>query len=382
MKEKKKGKVALLTMFNVPNYGSFMQAFATIKVINDLGYECDVIDYKFPNAWHINKSNKGLGKIKRYLRPIAMAFGWRPRNYKDAKYLKSIYPKYFNLTSSFTKLKDLESYDWSGYEVIILGSDQVWNPGHMKGDKAFLLSFVPDNIPIISISSSFGCKNIEACHRENYYKYLNRFKSISVREEEGIEVLEQLKINVPSRVLIDPTLLLPRYVWLSKFPYEKEEGDYILIYYLAYSFKESPEEYIISLIKQFNRDSKKKVIILGVKPQGILNLVKNSTYIESPTVNHFLNLIANSKLVITTSFHGTAFALNFQKPMISVIPSNKEDSRQRSLLKMFGLERLSVSTNEPIDLIDPYYDSTIIESKLDKVRKEYKKWIQNAIINC
>lgn len=65
MKNKALKKVGVVTMHKVINYGSFLQAYATQFIIEKLGYECEIIDYEFPNKWHFEKGVIGTSGVKK-----------------------------------------------------------------------------------------------------------------------------------------------------------------------------------------------------------------------------------------------------------------------------------------------------------------------------
>jgi predicted NBD/HSP70 family sugar kinase len=57
---------------------------------------------------------------------------------------------------------------------------------------------------------------------------------------------------------------------------------------------------------------------------------------DNSSIAEFIQLFNNASMVITTSFHGTAFALNFGVPLVSIVPDNGGDDRQITLLKNCG----------------------------------------------
>jgi len=84
---------------------------------------------------------------------------------------------------------------------------------------------------------------------------------------------------------------------------------------------------------------------------------------------------ANADLVITSSFHGTAFALNCGRPLISVIPNDSGDDRQSSLLKSVGANKSIVRIKTNLETINPHYDVEKMSNKLDEFRREALRWI-------
>ena len=49
-------------MHKVVNYGSALQAWATQEVIRRLGYDVLIIDYVYPNAFHIKDKKRNIAR--------------------------------------------------------------------------------------------------------------------------------------------------------------------------------------------------------------------------------------------------------------------------------------------------------------------------------
>lgn len=364
-------KIGLTTIYSVPNYGSVLQAFATQEILKKLNYECHIINYKYPNEWHYRQgAYKPTLKFK-----IAQLLGLSYHHRKQ-KRLKNFIKKFFNLTREYSSLEDLKSENWNDYYIIAVGSDQVWNAKYLKGDSVFMLSYLPDNIKRISIASSFALKSIPNEYQKKYKYFLSKFNAISVREPNGIKIInDELSINKNIQVLLDPTLLLSKDDWLNLIPRSKfkKSDKYILFYMLDYAF--NPKPYIFEVLSFFTKKLGYKVIALegyqkiDVK-YGIDMLNKTDA-----TIYEFIDLFANADLVITSSFHGTAFGVNFGKPTISIIPSDKGDDRQSGLLSSINLKQCIIPIGTDIEKITPFYDSYIEQKDLENRRKESLEWI-------
>lgn len=97
----------------------------------------------------------------------------------------------------------------------------------------------------------------------------------------------------------------------------------------------------------------------------------------------FLALIRDAEMVITTSFHGTAFAVNYGKPVFTVVQDRLSgDSRQVSLMHNLGLEDQILSINDPMPLIDRFsYDVISAQERLDKLRESSMAFLKHALKN-
>lgn len=121
----------------------------------------------------------------------------------------------------------------------------------------------------------------------------------------------------------------------------------------------------------------KKIIKIQLNENGFY-----TPYIDEPNkcTECGISLFANASLVVTSSFHGTAFALNFGVPLVSVVPDNVGDDRQTSLLKACGAENCIAKIDSEIETIQPQYDITVVKDKLENLRQDSINWIKSNII--
>lgn len=352
-------KAVLMTIFRVPNYGSVLQAFATTEILNDFGYKIDLIDYKYPNDWHFNKGTNKYKKsfVKKILLWL-MGFIGIKKGIVQKNRLNKFISRHFNTSRKYKDLSSLENEDWSCYDLAVVGSDQVWNPRYLHGDKAFMLSFIPNSVRKVSIASSFATNCIPTELIPKYYKYLSKFSCLTTRERNGKEILENvLNIQHDVEIIPDPTLLLDSKRWSDKLNikvFDRNSSEYLLFYYLNYSFDSAP--YIFDVVKYLsNKYGLKVYVICGEQSNHIKNSLSRFKDCSGASVEKFISLFANASLVVTSSFHGTAFAVNYGKPLISVIPSSGDD-RQESLLNLLGIKQCAVKKDTDFEELNPFYD--------------------------
>lgn len=368
-------RIGLITIYHVPNYGSVLQTYATQELLKSLGHEVSVIQYNYFN--------------KRYYRELGRRPLWREKLYPlkslllpkcKAAVLDRFRKEYLNFTKAFNCVEDMYKNDWSEYDAFVVGSDQVWNTNFLLGDPCFLLSFVPQEKKRFALSSSFATKYIVEKYADIFRNELEKFSAISVREYNGVNIIhEQLGLTKDVEITLDPTLLLNKTQWLDLFPPHniKRSKPYILYYMWAYAFE--PRPYIYHVVKYFQDKMKCDVIAL----EGIRDSMdcKEIHFIDADnsTIPEFIDLFANANLVITSSFHGTAFALNFGVPLVSVVPDNQYDDRQFTLLKACGADKSIVKIDTELQHIDPLYDKEAVWKKLDEIRQNNLIWIKNNI---
>ncbi len=364
--------VAIITIFTVPNYGSVLQAFATQRVIENLGHTCSIINYQC--------SNQAAGRqltLKRLIGKMVYATGILP-GFRKERRLSLFRKKWLKLTKPYLSQTDLMNEDWSKYDVLVCGSDQIWNPRFTNGDVSFLLSFANGDAKKVSIASSFAQEELPEEFVMPFRHYLNQFQAISVRESNGINIInQQLGIQKDVFLCPDPTLLLSKDEWLKELPSPnlKKKGKYILYYMWAYAFE--PRPYIYDVLNHFNEKIGGDVVAVEgfSKQEGVAKMING----DNLRVEEIIRAFSNADLVITSSFHGTAFALNFGIPLISIVPDNSGDDRQSSLLKSVGAQSSIVRVGDDVDLIDPYYDASLVQKKLHDMKLESLSWITDNI---
>lgn len=371
-------RIGVITIYTEPNYGSVLQAYATQILLTHLGCECKIIKYKYPNEWNYQKGYPRTSALRLFIRSLGLK-----KPHKKINKLKDFIRENFNLTQEFENLEALNSYNWNKkFDIVAVGSDQVWNYRYLYGESAFMLSFLPEGFKRISIASSFACKEITPEYFDKYYKYLSKFSALSVRESYGEVILKkQLKLEQDIKVILDPTLLLSSQQWLSAIkeqPHKMIKGKkYILLYGLYYAFE--PRPYIFEVLKYFKEKIGCEVVALEgyTKPAHADGLEMIDC--TDASLHEFIYLFNNAELVVTSSFHGTAFGLNFSKPLVSIIPDNGIDDRLMSLLSLVGAENCAIPKDTPFENIEPSYNKNKVQDSLGKLRKNSIEWIKNSL---
>ena len=365
-------KLALFTIFRVPNYGSVLQTFATQYYLESLGHKCVFIDYY--------KKQTLKQKVKAFLSlyNIACILGVRPQ-FRKPRQLNRFIKRYINLSSRYEGLEALRKVDWTCFDALVVGSDQVWNARYHGKENVYLLPFVDKNARCFSLASSFAVNEIPGEYREYYGRELSKFNAISVREYNGVKIVASLEIGLEAKQILDPTLWLSGEEWQRLFnkthSYNKP---YILLYMWTYAFE--PRPYIYEVVKYWKAQlGDCDVIALEGSPKAKECGMKTKDVADS-TIPEFMDYFANASLVVTSSFHGTAFALNFERPLISIVPDVYGDDRQSSLLKLVGASTSIVHVNGPIESINPYYDTEVVSENLNKLREQSLNWINSSII--
>ncbi len=356
-------KIALVTIHNANNYGAILQTFALHKVLSRYG-DVQIIDYdnrhiaidldliRFKPSFH---GMLGMGKD---------IFRLLPR-YRVIKKFKQFFAKYMKKTQKLSAEELYHGYA-GNFDVYVAGSDQIWNPAciseNCSVDQIYFLNFVPNGVKKLSYASSMGSYQWsieEKCHIK---ELLNDFDMISVREKDGQVLLQEI-LERPVHHVVDPTLLLSKNEWLEvigKNRELKQEEKYILLYSVPKT------KLICSAVEYFSKKLGLKVIAID---QGLSTVGKVDKQIRDAGPIEYLSLFANAEFVITDSFHGTCFSVNFQKPFVAIAPG-KHSNRIESLLSLIGLQDRIVRCEEEFGSLNIEIDFEEASNELYSLRKQ------------
>lgn len=368
--------IGIITIHKINNYGSVLQAYALQKVCEDLGYKVEIIDYDFPNKFHQNNKYSTASDTQPN-EPKWIKALFAKALVRQHKGIRLFIDKYQNLSSNkYHKVEDFTANP-PAYDVYITGSDQLWSPRHCNGDPAFMLYFAPDNALKISYAASIGSNAIPEELKNAYMGLLSRYKHISVRENTGADVIRSL-INKKATVVLDPTLLLNKDEWNKvATPKRLVMKKYILCYFLNYTFNAFP--YVDELAMDMQKQTGYEIVRVA-RPPHKLSFI-NTTYQIGASPEEFLALVRDAEIVLTTSFHGTAFAVNYGKPVFTVVQDrNASDSRQVSLMHNLGLDKQVLSIKDKFPTAsDANYNVDKEQTVLNQLRLDSKLYLEKAL---
>lgn len=361
-------EIGIITMHSVVHYGSVLQAYATQKIFESLGHHAVIINYCYPNKWQVDH---GMSIFKPSLKTkLAQLLGLKPHNRKRRKILHFM-KRHYHLTRKIKDINELEN-KIPKFDIYISGSDQIWNPRFTCADPAYFFAFLPKGANIMSLSSSFACKSLDSEIAVKYKEYLLRYKFISVRENHGVKIVNDLLHKTPE-ITLDPTLMISAKQWREFIKPSHNKGEYIFMYVLDYAF--NPKPYIFKLAHYFYTQYNKKVISNIAIPA---EYKIPHTVCDGAGIEEFLTLIDHSFLTITSSFHGLAFSVNFGKPVIGVVKDDSDD-RLSSLLNSLNLEACIAKIGTPFENISPFYDFDKEQKKLIKLREITSSYLNTAL---
>ena len=358
-------KIAVITLKDSPNYGGILQAYALQCTLKKLGHDCDLIDYMNDAFRH---------KFTFFGRPEGMStVYWL---YKKLQYpfmvimMRKMMPFYsrMDVTRHFQNPEDLAELNQE-YDAFVTGSDQVWACDLNHYDDSYFLRFVDDEHLKLSYAASFGRTVDTITDREAAFigPLLKKLDIISTRENSGVELVRKLTSRDDSISVLDPTFLLEKNEWnsVASHVHRGRAKRYILCY-LMQSWKNDSEA--LQLAKRLSKERGIPVIKIC---RGLTSVLWGET-VYIPTVEEWLGLFMDAEYVVTNSFHGMAFSVNFKKNFTVYVegePSSGRNSRIYDRCRDMGLEnRICVAgSGKQADTGDINY--AVVSHRLEKLKR-------------
>lgn len=374
-------KIGILTFHRATNYGTALQAFATQKGIKKLGVETEIIDYR---PEYIERTLK-VRKLKNAKSPkeIASILIHAVVYPGMAKRKSESFKKFFSLMNISkqvcTDTKQAEEVSQK-YDVVISGSDQLFNRNITGDDMTYFLPFKHKRK--VTFSSSFGERSLSKERIEEIAPYFSQFDMLSVREKSAHDILDEIKkVNPDTKKavsVLDPTFLLTKDEWNEYASDELKlpKDGYILTYYMI----ETP--LLREITKALQQKTGLKVVNLKPsKKQAILHQGKNLAF-AGPS--QYLECYKNATYVVTNSFHGTAFAINYGIPFFtSVLPvsmAGEVNARLTDICELCDVSHRFIDSSKKLsetDLTKPFEKSAT--KIIDNLREHSFDYLKDAL---
>lgn len=317
-------KIGILTFHRAINYGAVLQMYGLYHTLQTLGAEVDIIDYR-PEFNEKRFEKKAFLDLLRPRELYGILFRNSYQTYRRESFLPFI--KKMTFSDPISDKKELEEY-CNRYDRIVVGSDQVWNLGCTVGDDSYLLPFPIATSKKASYAASIAYQEIPKKYKFVYEKYLSDFKYLSVRERNSIDLVRRL-IDKECYCHMDPSMLMNATEWELLADYSLvPETPYMLLYLM------SEDHMLISRARKSAQEKGLQIIYINNRLFKMRN-AKNLSYI---TPEQWLGLFLRASYVCVNSFHGLAFAINFNKPfLVKLIPRSIANSRLLSILEEYDL---------------------------------------------
>lgn len=391
-------KIGTLTLHLPFNYGNALQQLSLHKYLLEQGYDTEVLSHWFLkdrdeilHYHHQIKTIKGL-----------LLFAWNCLCFTGAfsKYCQeSKIRKWLGYHIKWSKEEGFdEQFDGRAisHDVVVVGSDQIWNPKYRTSD-FFLLPNFSDKIRRVAYAASFGTDKFIENRRPFFAQQLKRFDAISVRESSAKTIIEK-EFGLPATLVCDPTLLHTKEEWCKLLGFEMPQKvkDELVAYLVTPDFRSEWKEAI-----RIAKESGKRLHVFAFswtpvptvstrRPLGLIKCALIMLYIRmrlfaagvrlhlSATPSDFVRTIAECNGLITDSFHGMMFATIFEKPCNVTIGEHEERQQMSARLRNFTADfgrpeiltpKADVSAMKPLS----------ISPKLQDLISFSKRWIKESL---
>lgn len=350
-----KKNIGIITFHRSRNYGAVLQAYALQKFLNNQGFDAEIIDYKCNAIEDQLKIFDLNGKNIVYIIKQAIFRYGKKLSFK--RFIK----KYLVLSKQKNISKKNVERDCQKYDIIISGSDQVWNTVLTDNDLTYFLDCINSSIKKIAYAASAGDKpNIDS----QTVKLIQDFDAISVREEILNEYLSNT-ISNPVQIACDPTLLLSP----DEFNVIASERLYRKKYVFLFMISEQPE--LRSAAQKYANERN-------------LKLINNKNSVEfflHSSPSDFISWIKNSECVFTNSFHGTVFSIKYHKNFAVSMKNKKGEVNTRvyGLLNYLSLKECMIDFKINKDISPVQIDYNVIDKKISKLSLESKRWLKEVL---
>lgn len=374
-------KIGLVTLSNY-NYGSVLQCYATQKYLKKYGCDCVLVEKE-------SGKNRWLAQLKT-LSSMMLALFQHPKETKAiAEQFLSQRAKSLNLTAesigqiqqfrqkhikkeaySYRELKKTAATE--EYDYFFSGSDQVWNGARVSGYDMFFLRFAPKE-KRVAWAPSFGGDRIAKYNQKRFANFISQYHMLSAREESGGELIQALTgKKVP--ILCDPVMLLSADAWRENYrentSMPSEEPCIVLF------FIDEISEAALMFADTMSQEKKMKCISFGYDYPQYARLSAYRHCDGSPY--DFLYSLDHASVVITDSFHATAFSAIFHTDFYVFSRSYTHGQNQSARLTHF-LGEIGAKDRFDSDRMLPELNFSMVDAFIAKKRNEADDYLKQCL---
>ena len=382
------GKIGLCLAYSGTNYGQNLQAFATQQVIENYGFETEIIDYHSGRNKGIKPSYAALVVS---MQKISETIGKLIYKNKSSIPLDAVHEKNASeRNEQADKFRNTKLHNFvhcegidelkeksKEYEAVLVGSDQIWLPG-VAVTNFYTLRFAAPGVKRISYATSMGVSSYPQYAKKPAAEFWKQIDYLSVREEQAKKIIQSI-CDMEVTVVADPTYLLTTEQWQNLIPQKKITMDgYALCYLLGNN------DEIKSYCRRYADVHKLRLV-------GILSnecVSDDSKYCDEVIIGKgpedFINLIRNADFILTDSFHGLAFSVINEK-QFNIFYRTRTDvkesrnSRIDDIVKVWGLEDRLIKNPGVAVLSNSQIDYRVVNKKREQFRRDSLEFLEKAL---
>lgn len=357
-------KVAILSMQEVKNYGSFLQAFSLKSNIEALGHTCDFINIipgRQLNGYKINRFHK----IKLLFQRL---WGW-----DFIKRFKTIYRFQTRFSKEFLPYLGVKpGENRTHYDIVVIGSDEVFNCAQQTwfGFSPQLFGKGINADKVITYAASFGATTLDKLQemgiKDEVGELLRNLACISVRDENSSIIVKALTDKAPLRH-VDPVLI---YDYTRYMPSEVKKNDYMIVYTYPGRITDENE---IDAIRTYARQQALRVVSIG-------HYFPWCDEVVVPTPFEVLAYFRDAACIVTDTFHGSVFSIKYNKPFCTIV-RNMNNQKLSYLLKQFGLEgRIANDVSRMQTILETPIDYMPVNSLIEAEREKSIQYLASQLL--
>ena len=367
-------KIGVITFHRADNYGAVLQTYSLTHAIRNLiqereyDYNCEVIDYvnkAIDNRYHVRELRE-IPRLKTKIKHVIIQ-KYLIRNQNNFSVFRKNFLPISYKTYDQTNIREAGK----DYDILITGSDQVWNGLLTNNDDAYFLDFGNDINRKISYAASVGSEKYFSLNFEKYKSLLDSFSNILVREKPLLDLMINRGYK-ETKIVLDPVFLLEQGDYeLIESNQNLVQGEYILVYVIAF------EKELYKFAKSLSKKTGLKIVYINVdKPRevGVINL-------RDVSVPHFLTLIKNASYVVTSSFHGLAFSIIYNREVYYQLSKNVDNfnSRIETLVSTVEMQNRNIANCVEID--NNSIDWKRVNVTINKMREESISFLERSVFS-
>lgn len=359
-------KTFTVTIHNSTNYGAWLQTYALQNAIQSLGAENIVMDYTYEKS-DIKQSFSSPKQFLVYVCYRAVALIRLKKIKKRKQSFMRFAEKHICMSEPYHSMDELRKNPPQA-DVYITGSDQVWN---FLQREPFLesrfLDFGSDSVKRMSYAASISDLNYSNEQKDWVREKLSLFDAISLRESSASEYLSTILGKETSTVL-DPVFLLEKSEWEKLAVQRITDRPYIL----CYQVQSCPG--ISDTVSELKRRTGYTTI--SILPSAI-TWIKTDISLFDVSPEEFVGLFLNASIIVSASFHGTAFGLISGKPTYALTRSSGS-SRIEDLMSFFGVREFCVKPGNEL-VSHESYDASAVEERIKTERDRSIDFLRDCL---
>lgn len=368
-------RIGVLTLPLHTNYGGILQAYALQRVLQDMGHDAVLLD-SYPQSPTLKPFPlQQLIYLKRLLMKVVVPHKSTPlfcereaiARFPKKEHVRQFYRQHVR----HVPFGNAISPNPADYDVLIVGSDQVWRPMYSPNINDGYLAFAEGwpRVKRIAYASSFGIDVWEYTEEQTIEcrRLAQLFDAVSVREQSGVALCRE-HLGIDASWVLDPTMVVNPKHYLEHIETLPSANPSHMC--LSYMLDETEEK---NTILHHIVDSQ------GYELVAYKN-IDNSDNGDVPSVEEWLKAFHDAEFVFTDSYHGCVFSIIFNKPFVVYGNVIRGMARFHSLLSLFGLEgRLATTPESATDIACQPIDWDAVNIRLSELRKASMDFLQSAL---